>query len=190
MPVTRPALVHLRPLAARDGAAFARFVEGLSAESRNRRFLGPKPRLTAKEVAYLTDVDGVRHGAFAAIDPRTGAIVGEARYAPWPGRESVADIAVTVADELQGRRIGTSLAGATVEAARVHGVRTLTASTLWENVPARALLRRLGFRPIGSGDGVVELELELELATAAARPAPVLTHAPAAPLAAVAAGAA
>ena len=116
------------------------------------------------------DVDGVTHGAFAAIDPRTGAIVGEARYAPWPGRESVADLAVTVADELQRRRIGTALAAATVEAARAHGVRTLTASTLWENVPARALLRRLGFRPTGSEDGVVELELDLAATAVAAGP--------------------
>lgn len=171
MPVTRPALVHLRPIDARDGAAFATFVGRLSAESRGRRFLGPKPRLTARELAYLTDVDGITHGAFAAIDPRTGAIVGEARYAPWPGREGVADLAVTVADELQRRRIGTALAAATVEAARTHGVHTLTASTLWENAPARALLRRLGFRPVGSSDGIVELELDL--AAAPARPAPL-----------------
>lgn len=187
MPFTRPALVDLRPLDARDGAAFATFVDGLSAESRSRRFLGPKPRLTAKELAYLTDVDGLTHGAFAAIDPRTGAIVGEARYAPWPGRPSVADLAVTVADELQRRGIGTALAVATVEAARANGVRTLTASTLWENVPARALLRGLGFRPTGSGDGVVELELDL--ATAASRPG-VVARVPAASLPAVAAGAA
>jgi acetyltransferase len=189
MPFTRPALVHLRPLDARDGTAFAAFVDGLSAESRGRRFLGPKPRLTAKEVAYLTDVDGVTHAAFAAIDPRTGAIVGEARYAPWAGRPSVADLAVTVADELQRRGIGTALAAATVEAARANGMRTLTASTLWENVPARALLRGLGFRPTGSSDGVVELELHLTAAAAGARPG-VVTRAPAAALPAVAAGAA
>ena len=113
--------------------------------------------------------------------------MGEARYAPWPGRPSVADLAVTVADELQRRGIGTALAATTVEAARANGVRTLTASTLWENVPARALLRGLGFRPTGSGDGVVELELDL--ATAASRPG-VVARVPAASLPAAAAGAA
>ena len=75
-----------------------------------------------------------------------------------------------------------------MQAARANGVRTLTASTLWENVPARALLRRLGFRPVGSEDGVLELELELDLAAAA--PPGVATRPSRAPLGAAAPGAA
>ena len=45
--------------------------------------------------------------------------------------------------------------------ARTNGFTLLTATTLWENRPARALLRRLGFRARASHGTEIELELEL-----------------------------
>jgi hypothetical protein len=54
----------------------------------------------------------------------------------------------------------------TVERARINELRLLTATTLWENRPARALLRRLDFRSRG-GYGA-ELNLEPALDSAAA----------------------
>jgi ribosomal protein S18 acetylase RimI-like enzyme len=100
----------------RDGLAamFAR----LSPESRHRRFLSPKPELTARELTYLTDIDHVRHEAFAAVRWRDGVIVGVARYAHHAGAPGAADFAVEVIDELQGMGIGTALAARTVRSAR------------------------------------------------------------------------
>ena len=69
--------------------------------------------------------------------------------------------AVEVADELQGMGIGTALARRVVRRARANGFALLTATTLWENRPARALLRRLEFHARGSDGSVIELELEL-----------------------------
>ena len=37
----------------------------------------------------------------------------------------------------------------------------LTGSTFWENTPARALLRRFGFKRVGTAAGVAEYELAL-----------------------------
>jgi GNAT superfamily N-acetyltransferase len=74
----------------------------------------------------------------------------------------VADVAVAVADELQSIGIGTELSRRLVERACANGFTLLTASTLWENRPARALLRRLGFRARASHGSEIELELELE----------------------------
>ncbi len=144
----------------RDGLAamFGR----LSPESRHRRFLSPKPELTARELTYLTDIDHVCHEAFAAVRRRDGVIVGVARYAHHPGVPGAADLAVEVIDELQGMGIGTALAARTVRSARANGFARLTATTLWENRPARALLRRLGFRARGSQGGEIELELQLD----------------------------
>jgi RimJ/RimL family protein N-acetyltransferase len=46
--------------------------------------------------------------------------------------------------------------------AREVGIRVLTASTLSDNVPALALLRRFGFRPRRQCRGEVDFELRLE----------------------------
>jgi RimJ/RimL family protein N-acetyltransferase len=57
--------------------------------------------------------------------------------------------------------IGTALARRVVRRARANGFTLLTATALWENRPARGLLRRLGFHARGSDGAVIDLELEL-----------------------------
>ena len=126
-----------------------------------RRFLSPKPQLSGRELTYLTDVDHVTHEALAAFDSR-GQIVAVARYAAWrPDSLDAAEIAVTVLDSLQRRGIGSALAGLIVERAEANGFARLTASTFWENVAARSLGARLGFRFTGSANGIVDYQLQL-----------------------------
>jgi RimJ/RimL family protein N-acetyltransferase len=151
----------IRPIAADDAGPLLGLFERLSPESRYRRFLAPKPRLGSSELAWLTNLDHVSHDALAAVDHSEGSIIGVARYARDPSRPQSAEIAVAVADELQGRGIGTALVGLAIERARRNGYELLIATTLWNNRPARALLRRFGFRACGSDGSLVELELEL-----------------------------
>jgi RimJ/RimL family protein N-acetyltransferase len=151
----------LRQIDAEDSDGLAALFARLTPESRRRRFLSPKPRLTARELAYLTDIDHVHHEAIAAVDQRDGSIVGVGRYADHADRPRIADVAVEVADELHGMGIGTALGRRTVKRARANGLTHLTATTLWENRSARAALRRLGFRARGSHGSEVEFELEL-----------------------------
>jgi acetyltransferase len=142
--------LRLRPVGAdhRDGLAalFGRF----SPESRRLRYLGPKRELTPRELVSPTDVDHVCDDAVVAIDERNGSIVGVARYAHSAERAGVAEVAAEVANDLKGLGIGTELARGTVDRARVNGFTLLTATTPSENRPARALLRRLGFRACSS----------------------------------------
>jgi len=153
--------LELRPVGPGDGERMASMFHRLSPESRVMRFNTPKPELTPRELAYLTDVDHVRHVALAAVDPHDGSIVGTARYVQEADRPGVADVAVEVVDEHQNRGIGTALAAAVIEQARENGFRLLTATTLWENRPARALLRRLHFHVRARQRGELELELAL-----------------------------
>jgi RimJ/RimL family protein N-acetyltransferase len=168
----------LRPLGSedRDGAAalFAR----LSPESRYRRFLSPKRELTPRELARLTDVDHLHHEAFAAIDQRDDSIVGVCRYVQIADRPGVADLAAEVVDELQNMGIGRALARHTVERARENGFALLTATTLWENRPARALLRRFGFRAHASDGSEIELELKLDPASNGPASTPAIERPP------------
>ena len=145
------ALVHVRPIDSRDADAFSAWFGRLSDESRRRRFLGPKPRLSARELSYLTEVDHVNHTA----------LIGEARYATSQPGDRIADFAVTVADEWQGRGVGTRLAARVIEAARANGMTRLTAMTLWDNTAAIALLHRLGFLRAGYDGDALEYELAL-----------------------------
>jgi RimJ/RimL family protein N-acetyltransferase len=153
--------LQLRPLGREDRESVAGLFHRLSPESRHRRYLSPKPELTPRELTYLTDIDHVRHEAIAAVDERDGSIVGIARYVQVPGQAGVAELAVEVADEFQNRGVGTALTEITVQRARANEVALLTAITLWENSPARSLLRRFGFRTRASRGREIEFQLAL-----------------------------
>lgn len=153
--------LRIRPLERTDRAGLAGLFAGLSSTSRYHRYLSPKPELTRAELTALTDVDHVTHEAMAAVDQSTGAIVGVARYAQEADRIGVADMAIEVADASQNMGLGTALAEITVQRARANGFTLLIASALWENRPARSLLRRLGFRALASSGSVIEMQLAL-----------------------------
>jgi len=173
--------LRLRPINADDRDGLAALFGRLCPESRRRRYLGPKGGLTPRELASLTDVDHVCDEAIVAVDERDGSIVGVARYAHSADQAGVAEVAAEVADDVQGLGIGTELARRTVHRARTNGLTLLTATTLWENRPARALLRGLGFRARASHGSEIELALELSLAlkpAASPRTTPPATAAP------------
>jgi ketosteroid isomerase-like protein/RimJ/RimL family protein N-acetyltransferase len=154
--------LRLRPIGSDDRDGLAALFARLTPESRRRRFLGPKRELTSRELTYFTDIEHVHHEAIAAVDQRDGSIVGVGRYVHNADRPRVAEVAFEVADELQGMGIGTALARCTVQRARVNGFTLLAATTLWENRPARALLRRLGFRAHASHGSEIVHELKLD----------------------------
>jgi RimJ/RimL family protein N-acetyltransferase len=151
----------VRSLEGTDHDAFAALFARLSPDSRFRRYHGPKPVLAPRELAYLTDVDHLLHEALAAIDKRDGSIIGVSRYVAQAQDPRVADLAIEVADDMQGIGIGTLLMRLIVDRAERNGFDRLVASTLWDNQPARALMRRLGFRAHTSDGNVIELQLAL-----------------------------
>lgn len=153
--------LRFRTLGSDDRDRLAGLFARLSFESRRRRFLSPKPALSTRELAFLTDIDHVSHEAIAAVDQRDASIVGVARYVHVADRLGVADVAVEVADEIQRMGVGTELVARLVDRARANGITLLTATTLWENRPARALMRRLRFRTRARHGAEIDLELEL-----------------------------
>ena len=154
----------LRPLCVSDREAVRTLFAWLSPESRRRRFLTAKPKLSDRELTYFTDVDHLRHEALAVIDREDSSIVGVARYVTWPERPGAADVAIEVADDLQRNGIGLTLGEALIRRARENGINVLTATTLWENRAARALARQVGFRARSSAGNDIELELHLDSA--------------------------
>jgi RimJ/RimL family protein N-acetyltransferase len=154
------ARVGVRPIAADDRDAFSIWFGRLSPESRRRRFHAPKPRLSSRELTYLTEVDHVTHTALIAVDD-AGELIGEARYAASDPGSRTADIAVTVTDAWQGRGVGSRLARLLVAAARANGMTRLVALTLPDNAAAIRLVKGLGFRLSGLDGDAAEFELAL-----------------------------
>ncbi|MFL5896019.1 MAG: GNAT family N-acetyltransferase [Thermoleophilaceae bacterium] len=117
----------------------------LSEESQRRRFLAPKPRLTARDLRYLTEIDGHDHVALIAVrldDP--SRLVAVARYVRLPDDPEAAEVAVTVADPMQGKGIGRQLGVLLADEARGRGIKRFSASILTDNPPALRLMNTMG----------------------------------------------
>jgi acetyltransferase len=120
------------------------FLEALSPESRRRRFLSPMPVVGETAVRHFTFFDLPRRLVVAALTPLDGheALVGLADVALL--ETGLAEIAVVVADDQQGRGVGKLLSEAAAALAAQHGATHLKAELLEENVPMRKLMERLG----------------------------------------------
>jgi GNAT superfamily N-acetyltransferase len=153
----------LRPLRPGDGAVLAAGFERLSNRSRYRRFLTPMPRLTDSMLAFLTSVDGFNHRAWGAMVDEPGGPIGAGIVRWVRGRKdpTVADVAVTVIDDYQGRGLGGLLLDVAVLDAFAHGVECFEGVVLGENISSRRMLARGGARLAPDGGGVMTFTLPL-----------------------------
>lgn len=151
----------LRAVERTDRHRINELFQRLSEESRYRRFLTAKRELSERELAYLSDIDHVSHEAIAAVDQRDGSFAGLVRVVRRSDRPGAAEMAIEVAEDLQHIGIGSCLTARILERARDIGFVSLTATTLRQNPPARALLKRFGFCASASAGHELELLREL-----------------------------
>jgi acyl-CoA synthetase (NDP forming) len=134
--------VHVRPIRPADGSALGAFHERLSQDTVYLRFFSAKPGLSAAEVERFTHVD---HDARVALVAELGdRIVGVARY-DRTTREREAEVAFVVADEHQGRGIGTLLLEHLASVARERGITRFVAETLPRNRQMLEVFGAAGF---------------------------------------------
>src|SRR5688500_10128841 len=111
---------HIRPDDKGNlAAAFGR----LSPESQHKRFLAAKPRLSASDLRYLTEIDGFDHVAVLAVradDP--DVILGVGRFVRLTDLPDTAEVAIVVGDPFQGKGLGRELGRRLADEARDHGV--------------------------------------------------------------------
>ena len=157
--------VLVRPIAPDDKPRLATGLSLLSEESVRRRFLSPKPRFSAAELRYLTEVDGHDHAALVAVLPeQPDQLIAVARYVRLREDPATAEFAIVVGDPHQRRGLGKLLGTLLAEEARAHGVRRFTATVLADNLPAQRLISAISHRlPYVSRAGAVS-ELTGELA--------------------------
>jgi len=153
--------VLVRPARADDEPRVRAMHEALSPHSRRMRFF-VSGAVTADALSHrICAGPGRGHGALLALVD--GEVVGAASYDA-TGRPGVAEVALAVADRLQGRGVGTLLLEHLASRARREGITAFRADVLPDNHRMLQVFADLGLRPRQRLDrGVVELTLPLDL---------------------------
>ena len=157
--------VLVRPVEPGDKPLFEEGWKRFGEDSRYRRFMGAKPALTERDLAFLTEVDHDDHEALGAIDPESGMGLGVARYIRHPDRPDAAEVAVSVIDSCQGRGVGSALLHELTALARTRGIRVFTACLFATNHSMLRLFERVGSVHTRNVEGAA-LEIDVELDTA------------------------
>ena len=137
----------VRPIRPEDARIEQEFVRHLSPESRYFRFMQAVHELTPHMLVRFTQIDYDREMALIAVHEQSDGSelqVAVARYTANPDQQSC-EFALTVADEWQGRGIGSHLMNELMEVARSRGLRTMEGEVLAQNTNMMALMHRLGF---------------------------------------------
>jgi RimJ/RimL family protein N-acetyltransferase len=125
-------IVHVCPVKPSDAPAVTLLLKGLSDRSRWMRFFSAFPDL-AKAARWATEVDNDRrYGLVATVDGH-GQMVGHAGLERESDRPERAEVALEIADAMQGKGLGTALLCQLAEAANELGIQVLDAEVLPEN---------------------------------------------------------
>jgi RimJ/RimL family protein N-acetyltransferase len=156
--------VRLRGLVGTDRQALQDMYAAWSQVSRRGRFLAAPPRLTELTLDHLIDaVDQVDHVAIVLLAPAgqpDEAPVGVGRMIRYADDPVTADIGLAVADDWQGKGVGSTLARALV-AHRPLGVTRLVTLVAADNRASLATLAGLGSIERVPADGVYEVTVTL-----------------------------
>lgn len=160
-------VARLRPLVPGDARAEQRFFNGLSLDSRHQRFHFGLHELSPSLLKLLTEVDQRLHRAWVVelATPAGPVVIADARYVCDPEQPTVAEFALAVADDWQGRGLGRRLVAHLIAEARRHGVRELFGDVLAENRRMLALMREIGMKLRPHPDGAMLVRAVLAMAT-------------------------
>jgi RimJ/RimL family protein N-acetyltransferase len=154
--------VIVRPVRPEDRELFAAGFERMSGESRYRRFMSHKKKLSERELDFFTRLDHDLHEAIGAIDVETGEGAGVARMHRHADDPEMAEAAVTVVDDWQGRGLGGLLLERLTARAQELGVKHFDASLFTTNKAMLRLFQKLGcMRSEREGLDVLAIDVEL-----------------------------
>lgn len=138
-------LVQLRPIHPLDGNQAEEFRGKLSAESVYDRFLGYIPKISNKLVDRLTNIDYSREMAIVAEvhNEKEKEVIAVGRIAS--DEDQAVDFAIIIADNWQGKGLGTILTGYLIEVAKEMEFEKIYATVFSKNKGMIEILRRKEF---------------------------------------------
>jgi acetyl coenzyme A synthetase (ADP forming)-like protein len=141
--------IHIRAIRPDDKERLLEHFSRLGARSVYFRFFGSKRRLTDAELRTFTELDFHRRVGLVATLQENGRerIVGVGRYMARDdvGAPQRAEVAFAVADDHQGRGVGTLLLEHLAPIARANGITEFEADVLGENNQMLAVFAHSGF---------------------------------------------
>lgn len=155
-------VANVRPIRPDDGDLLVDFFNRLGPESRYFRFFQVKRSLDPSEVRHFTHVDYDRRMAFVVISD--GRMVAVGRYDKGEEGPEQAEVAFAVADDQQGKGLGTEVLQLLTSYARSRGITGFRAFVMPENVQMLRVFRNSGFelhRTIESGVFIVDFPVAL-----------------------------
>ena len=159
--------IVIRPIQPDDADDLQATFQRLSMESIYLRFLSFKKELPDEEARYLASVDYTSRMAFVAIcnEDDQDIVAGVSRYAMLDtGHPEIAESAVVVADEYQGRGLGKLLLWRLVNYARAKGIHFLRGNLQIGNNRMLDLVRRSGLpHQTRYVDGIWEVNIDISL---------------------------
>lgn len=155
-------IIQLRPIHPEDGNQAEAFRGKLSAESIYNRFLGYIPKISDQLIDRLTNIDYSKEMAIVAEIHHqkekeviaVGRIAGE--------KEKGADFAIIIADEWQGKGLGTILTDYLIEVATDMKFEKMYSNVFNSNIRMLEILRGKGFVEKRNDYETVYVELILE----------------------------
>jgi acetyl coenzyme A synthetase (ADP forming)-like protein len=136
--------VHVRPARPTDAPAVEELLKGLSDRSRWLRFFSGVPNLE-RAVQWATEVDYDRRYGLVATTGADGRVIAAAGWEREPDRPEKAEVALEIADAMQGKGLGTILVGQLAQAGNEVGVQVLEAEVLADNHLMVKVFRDSGF---------------------------------------------
>jgi RimJ/RimL family protein N-acetyltransferase len=154
----------IRPIEPEDRQRLKEGFESSSEESRYQRFLTAQPRLSNRQLEFLTAVDHVHHEALIAVDPESGVSFGTARYVRDESDPQSAEFAIGVGDRWMRIGLGTALLRALVDRARAQGIKRITGLIHDENSAVKHLVAKVAgpYETRSATGGVNEIVFELD----------------------------
>ncbi|PPJ14915.1 GNAT family N-acetyltransferase [Nocardia nova] len=156
-------VVRLRPITPADAEPMQAFHAALSDRTRYLRYFGPYPRMTPKDLYRTTHVD--YRNRVGLVVELGSVIIAVGRYELLTDREGprAAEVAFVVADEHQGRGLGSILLEHLAGAAAENDIETFVAEVLAENHTMVTVFREAGYQVQRSRDGsVLHLEFAID----------------------------
>ncbi|MCA9920737.1 MAG: GNAT family N-acetyltransferase [Anaerolineales bacterium] len=160
-------LLHIRHIQDSDAPYLVDLFEHMGPESRYRRFLqpldNPTPGLVWREAERIAKGDPTTHDgliAFTDLPRQLDAPIAVVRYVMVePG---IAEVALSVRDDMQGQGIGTQMMQMLAVMARDAGVKKFVGTAQNANKAVWAVLEKLPFPMKRTPEGVnAELEIDL-----------------------------
>ncbi len=166
----------IRPIQPEDADRLQAFMRALSDETRYFRFISTLAELPPRMLVRYTQIDYDRELALVAVLPPDPArapaggqtegederIIGVVRYLLNPDGETC-EFAIAIADDWQGKRQGSTLMRAIIDAARAKGLKRIEGFVLGNNARMLGLMSYLGFRIATDPDDASMKAVTMEL---------------------------